>query len=134
MEQRDAQLARTLALPNGASAVVSASLDVGVKGPLGSVVGDYEFLLTTPRLTTAELPDAAMRYEMLRCQRRSIVADDPHRLQHGQAHTDGRGGCRRDVPLPSGKQRVALSGLPRDEHGGRRRGLPPPRRWKCSSD
>ena len=66
MEGRDALLARSLALPNGAATVVSGSLDLGPKTPLGTTAGHYEFLLTTPALTTAQLPDAAtMRYDIL---------------------------------------------------------------------
>jgi len=66
MERTDGALARVVALPNGAATVTSASLDVGPQTKYGTIVGEFEFRLTLPVLTTAQLPDGAvMRYDIL---------------------------------------------------------------------
>lgn len=53
---RDGALKVTRALPNGAAAVTSTSIDLG-HGTTGSHVTDTEFLIESPALTTAQLPD-----------------------------------------------------------------------------
>jgi len=66
MERRDAQLSKTLALPNGAANVTGAIIDTGKKTSMGQQVAEFEFLLTMPALTTAQLGDGAtMKYDIL---------------------------------------------------------------------
>lgn len=61
----DALLKKTKALPTGASAVTSDSIDLQHTG-LGSNVADYEFLVEAPAVTTGMLGDAAtIKYDLM---------------------------------------------------------------------
>jgi hypothetical protein len=53
---KDANLTVTRALPNGAAAVTSASIDLG-HTTNGEVPGDVEFLITAPAMATALMGD-----------------------------------------------------------------------------
>lgn len=62
---KDAQMASTKALPNGAATVYLDGIDTEVT-PKGDHPGTVEWLLEAPAMTTAEMPDAkTMTYSIL---------------------------------------------------------------------
>jgi hypothetical protein len=67
MELRDANLKKTVALPNGAATVyMTPGFDLGISTALGKAPGQVEFLLSAPAMNTTQMPDAkTMKYSIL---------------------------------------------------------------------
>lgn len=62
---KDAQMKTSKALPNGAATIYSDGIDTEVT-PAGAHLGDVEWLLSAPALTTEQLPDTkTMTYSIL---------------------------------------------------------------------
>jgi len=88
---RDATLIKTKALPNGAAAVNSDGLDVGLRGARGALLEDCELEIVAPILTTTELPDTkTMTYKVV-CDA-DVAFGSPKTLGDGVLVQLGAGG------------------------------------------
>ncbi len=61
MNVRDALLKITRALPASTTAVTSDAIDTGKSTTMGGQLAQFEFLITAPALTTAQLPDTKVQ-------------------------------------------------------------------------